>query len=36
MAAFCLRTGISPSEYKKLTLGEYQAFIEQIESIDNG
>jgi hypothetical protein len=27
MAEFCRAFNISPSEYKALTLGEYQAFI---------
>jgi hypothetical protein len=27
MAEFCRATGISPSEYKALTLNEYKAFI---------
>jgi hypothetical protein len=36
MAAFCIATGISPKEYKELTLGEYSAFIDRLESLDNG
>lgn len=27
MARFCLLTKMSPTEYKNLTLGQYQAFI---------
>jgi hypothetical protein len=27
MAEFCLKTGIAPSEYKKLTLAETRAFV---------
>lgn len=26
MAAFCLATGIAPSEYGKLTIAQYRAF----------
>jgi hypothetical protein len=26
MAEFCLATGVSPSEYKQLTLAEFEAF----------
>jgi hypothetical protein len=32
MAAFCLATGIAPSEYKKLTLAEYRAFVETLSA----
>jgi hypothetical protein len=31
MATFCLITGMSPTEFRKLTLAEYKAFIEAIE-----
>lgn len=31
MAAFCIATGISPTEYKQLTLAEYKAFIKRLE-----
>lgn len=31
MAQFCLATKISPSEYKKLTLREFSAFIKELE-----
>jgi hypothetical protein len=31
MAQFCLATGMSPNEYRQLTLAEYRAFIEAIE-----
>jgi hypothetical protein len=31
MAHFCLVTGMSPKDYRQLTLQEYRAFIEAIE-----
>jgi hypothetical protein len=31
MADFCLATGLSPSEYKKLTLSEMMAFVNALE-----
>ena len=31
MAQFCLATKMSPTEYRKLTLREYQAYIEALE-----
>lgn len=31
MARFVLATGVAPSEYKQLTLAEYEAFIEQLK-----
>lgn len=34
MASFCIATGISPSEYKKLTLNEYRALVEQIDKVN--
>lgn len=33
-AIFCLATGISPSEYKKLTLVEFTQFAEQLERLN--
>ena len=36
MAKFVLATGIAPSEYKKLTLTEYQALIRRLERNRHG
>jgi len=31
LASFCVATGMSPSEYRALTLAEYRAFVEALE-----
>lgn len=31
MAQFVLATGISPSEYKRLTVAEYTAIVKELE-----
>lgn len=33
MAKFCIITGMAPSEYMNLTLGQRQAFIEAYQDI---
>lgn len=32
MARFCVRTGLSPDDYKKLTWVQYQAFAEELNA----
>jgi hypothetical protein len=34
MSQFCIATRVSPTEYKKLTLAEYQAFVETLEEMN--
>lgn len=34
MASFCLATGISPTEYKRLTITEHRAFQQQLEEMN--
>jgi len=34
MASFCLATGISPSEYKRLTVTEHLAIQKQLEEMN--
>jgi len=36
MANFCLAMKIAPSEYKRLTLLEYRAFIKTYEEMNEG
>jgi len=31
MSDFCIATGVSPSEYKRLTMAEYAAFTNTLE-----
>ena len=35
MASFCLATGLTPNEYRALTLVEMQSFIEAVNANGN-